>query len=143
MNLVTHAMGYGISARETGMFVARICFWLFAEREVRERDLLDHLPGGLSAKALRDIETVSGAARHLRMRVSMTEGPQRWDFHHEVGVPLDEIWQERWFGSEIDGVVEFVVAPAYVVSDAVFVRQRVFTSSAVELPSATGAVRLS
>ncbi len=116
------------TAREKAEFVAAVCFDLFGVPEVPEQQLVARLPESAPAQAIQRMRDICAEARALRAKAAQGR-PQRWEFGCEVDVPVDEEWQELWTGADHGGVVDFVVAPAYVVdSDTLLRKQKVFTS---------------
>ncbi|MFI8515339.1 hypothetical protein ACIGHB_29845 [Streptomyces sp. NPDC085460] len=63
----------------------------------------------------------------LRHQAETSGLPTAWDFEFATGTPLDDTWQEPWLGcvNHLPGL--FVVAPAYLVAEQVYVRQRLHT----------------
>lgn len=118
-----------ISPRDKARFVAFVCDALFGSSEVHEQELMDALPRGASRSAIQSAREICANARTLRDKVARGR-PQRWDFDYTAQAEIDPDWQEPWAGSVDDGVVDFVVAPAYVVdSDTLLAKQWVFIVS--------------
>ena len=112
--------------RDKAIFIAAVCFDLFGTPEVRERQLLDRLPKGISPAVIQRAQKVCADARLLREKAADGR-PQCWEFGYTAGARIDDDRQEPWPGSCDGGVVEFVVAPAYVVdSDTLLRKQWVF-----------------
>ena len=122
-------------------FIAALCRDLFETTEVREQDLMHRLPYGVPSQTVHRAREICADARSLRDKIAGSRD-QRWDFSFARGAEVDATWQEIWPGSELDGVIDFVVAPAYVVDHgARLTKQRVFTAQPAAEP--TGAARAS
>jgi hypothetical protein len=122
----------GGSARGKAEFASYVCHALFAGPEVQEEQLVDGLTRDSAAAAASRARQLCADARTLRDKAA-TGRPQRWEFGCTEGAPLDPDWQLAWTGSDEDGVVAFVVAPAYVVdAETVLEKQRVFTVAAAD-----------
>jgi hypothetical protein len=112
--------------RDKAKFIAVVCYDLFGTPEVREQPLLDRLPEGTSPPVIERARKICADVRLLREKVADGRS-QRWEFGYTAGARIDEERQEAWPGSCDGGVVEFVVAPAYIVdSDTLLWKQRVF-----------------
>jgi hypothetical protein len=123
---------------EKAQFVAAVCIDLFGAGEVREQDLMSRLPGEVPVRTIRRVQEICADARSLRAKASESRA-QRWDFRCDRGVPVDDSWQQVWAGSDLDGVVDFVVAPAYVVdANVLLTKQLVFTTKAPAEPPGPG-----
>jgi hypothetical protein len=122
--------GAHATPREKAEFVALMCADLFGAAEIAEQQLIGRLPESAAASVLHRIRDICAEARTLRAKIAQGR-PQRWEFNCELGVPVNAEWQEPWTGAAYDGMVEFVVAPAYVVdSGTLLMKQRVFTGAA-------------
>jgi hypothetical protein len=114
---------------EKAEFVAFMCLQLFGEPEVREDRMLGHLRPDRAGTLAGRIQDICAQARELREKAARGR-PQRWDFTCVRGAPPDAERQEPWPGSAEEGVVDFVVAPAYVVdSDTLLKKQRVYITA--------------
>jgi hypothetical protein len=128
----------GGSARNKAEFASHVCQALFADPEVQEHRLVDGLCQDGAAAAAPRARQLCADARTLRGNAAKGR-PQRWEFRCTEGAPLNPDKQLAWTGSDEDGVVAFVVAPAYVVdADTVLEKQRVFTVPATELAGQIG-----
>jgi len=115
--------------RDKAALVAAVCLDLFGYPEIQEQRLMDRLQHNRSVNVTRRIEEICSDARLLRQKASLGR-QQRWDFGYTRGLPVDEERQEMWPGSVDGGLVDFVVAPAYLVdSDTLLKKQRVFTAT--------------
>jgi hypothetical protein len=122
--------------QDKAKFVASACAALFGSREVREEDLISSMGPGLPAPAIERAREICAQVRALRTKIDDGR-PQSWRFECTQGIGIDPDWQEPWAGSVADGVVDFVVAPAYVVdSDTLLAKQWVFT-----VPRADGSTK--
>ncbi|MBC2906782.1 hypothetical protein [Streptomyces cupreus] len=74
---------------------------------------------------------LSSSALDLRERSAQTGLPAHWDFEIVPGEPLDEEWQEAWPSCDSTLPGQFVIAPAYLVAEQVFSRQRVCTGLSI------------
>ncbi|MDQ0956061.1 hypothetical protein QFZ24_010070 [Streptomyces phaeochromogenes] len=74
---------------------------------------------------------LSSCALDLRQRSAQTGLPAHWDFELVPGESLDEEWQEAW--PSCDGTLpgQVVIAPAYLVAEQVFSRQKVCTGVSI------------
>jgi hypothetical protein len=123
----------GGSVRHKAEFASYVCQVLFAAPEVEEQRLVDGLHQEGAQAAVPRARQLCADARKLRGKAA-TGRPQRWEFDYTKGEPLDPDRQLAWTGSDEDGVVAFVVAPAYIVdADTVLEKQRVFTVPAADL----------
>jgi len=119
--------GEDATPMEKAGFVALVCAALFDSPQVRQEDLIRNLGPNAPASTVDHARDICTRARALRGKVADGRR-QRWRFDFTYGVGLDAAWQEPWAGSFPDGLVDFVVCPAYVVdSDTLLVKQRVFT----------------
>lgn len=127
--------GTQATAREKAEFVAEVCAGLFGAPQVIDEQLIGLLPVAAAEEAIQRMREICACARALRAKV--TQGrPQRWEFGYEPA-PVDSQWQEPWTGAARDGVVEFVVTPAYFVdTNTLLHKQKVFTSEAGSAPDA-------
>lgn len=116
----------GVTARDKALFVARVCGALFGSPQVREQEVVDGLPAGVSAGVIQQAREVCATARALRQKIVQGR-PRHWDWEYIPEAEIDPDRQEPWAGS-LGEIVDFVVAPAYVVdSDTRLGKQRVFT----------------
>jgi hypothetical protein len=74
---------------------------------------------------------LSSSALELRRRSAQTGLPAHWDFELTPGEPLDQEWQEAWPSCDTSLPGQFVIAPAYLVAEQVFSRQRVCTGPSI------------
>ncbi|MFD9411278.1 hypothetical protein ACFWBN_30235 [Streptomyces sp. NPDC059989] len=70
-------------------------------------------------------------ASDLRRRAQGTGIPFSWDFELVPGDLLDPAWQEAWPPCDPDLPALSVVAPAYLVAEQVYTKQRVQTGIAI------------
>ncbi|MYT36012.1 hypothetical protein GTY66_08075 [Streptomyces sp. SID8356] len=66
-------------------------------------------------------------AQEMRRQRESSVMPASWDFAFTAGAPLDGTWQEPWPGCPAERPGRFVVAPAYLVAEQVYAKQRVHT----------------
>jgi hypothetical protein len=128
--------GRELNGRERAQFTARLCDDLFGADHVSANQILNRLAAHYEvADAERRIPALCEEVRALRDKVSRGR-PHRWQFTCDLGAPVNPNWQEEWPHARQGGVIEFVVAPAYVVDDgAVLVPQLVFTARAEPAPA--------
>lgn len=120
--------GVRAAPRDKAAFVAAACADLLGTPEVLERQLIGRLPPGTQEETIRRTRDICAGARALRAKVAQGR-PQRWEFGCDIASPIDTRWQEPWTGAALDGVIEFVVAPAYVVDEnTLLCKQKVFTA---------------
>jgi hypothetical protein len=117
----------GCSPRDKAWFISAVCRALFGSPEVRGQEVMAALPGAVPPSVAQHVGDICAEAQALREKVAQGRS-QVWDFDHTPGGEVDPDRQTLWVGSVADGVVDFVVAPAYVVdSDKLLEKQRVFT----------------
>jgi hypothetical protein len=117
----------GVTPRDKAQFVAYVCDALFATAEVREQEFIEALPAELPDSVIRQARDTCAQARALRVKAAESRH-QRWSFDFTPAAAIDDEWQQPWVGSVDDGIVAFVVAPAYLVdSDTLLSKQWVFT----------------
>jgi hypothetical protein len=122
--------GAGATPREKAVFVAKVCAALFQGPVILEQQLIDSLSPAVSEEAVQRVREICADAADLRTKVTRGR-PQHWDFVCSPGVPVDAKRQEPWTGADREGLIEFVVAPAYRVdSDTMLCKQKVFTRAA-------------
>jgi hypothetical protein len=115
------------SPRDKAWFIASVCHALFGSPEVRGQEVMAALPGAVPSSVTRHVGDICAEAQALREKVALSRS-QVWDFDHTPGSDVDPDRQTLWVGSVADGVVDFVVAPAYVVdSNKLLEKQWVFT----------------
>jgi hypothetical protein len=120
--------------REKAVFVAAVCADLFQAPEVLEQQLIGRLPDAAPEETVQRMRDICAEARDLRAKVAHGR-PQRWEFGCRIAAPVDDHWQELWTGAAHDGVIDFVVTPAYFVDSNVLLRkQKVFTVEAGPVP---------
>jgi uncharacterized protein YicC (UPF0701 family) len=113
---------------EKAEFVAFTCKQLFGAAEVAESDFIDALLPDLPEEVFRLARQICVLARDLRGKAAQGRR-QRWSFDFAPGAPINPGTQLPWPGSAPNGVVTFVVAPAYVVeAGTLLARQWVFTA---------------
>lgn len=109
------------SPQDKAQFVATLCEYLFAHPEVHEDELVDGLQGDVDdpqvqQALIQQARDLCAQARALRGKAAVGRR-QHWEFGCTPGNALNADWQEPWRGSDHEGVVAFVVAPAYIVDD--------------------------
>ncbi|TLS45693.1 hypothetical protein FE633_13065 [Streptomyces montanus] len=111
--------------------MGQICSVLFGPDEPDSKAILTALGRSrldpLASQAVR----LSNTALELRQRSKRTGLSARWDFELVPGERLDEEWQEGWPSCDSTLPGQFVIAPAYLVADQVFSRQRVCTGLSI------------
>jgi hypothetical protein len=128
--------GRELDGRERARFVAELCAELFGPTHVSANQILNRLAAHYDvADAERRIPSLCEDVRTLRDKVARGR-PHRWDFTCNAGALVNPDWQEEWPHAQQGDVIEFVVAPAYVIDDgAVLVSQLVFTTRAEPGPA--------
>ncbi|MFD9062111.1 hypothetical protein ACFVZ3_11375 [Kitasatospora purpeofusca] len=111
-------------------FISLLCWHLFGVEEAERgpSEVLACL--GLSpndGRAVRALRSLLAARDDLMSRIRAVGLPFRWGFELQEGALLDEDRQVPWASSDGADPGRFVVAPAYLVRDQVFVRQYVHT----------------
>jgi len=118
-------------ARRKAELVAAVCRELFdtdppdPRRLAARLDDMEQLPEGSEQR----IAELCAAATALRAKAG-TGQRQHWRFDARRGAPPDAATQDLWVGSADDGVIDFVVVPAYVAGGAEprqHTQQQVFT----------------
>jgi hypothetical protein len=120
--------GKALGNREKAEFMADVCAELFGPKQAAADDVIDRLAERYYVTGIQhSLADLCAEVRTLREKTSHGR-PQRWEFGCAPGAAVEAGWQEEWPNAVQDGVVEFVVAPAYIVDDGtVLVNQMVHT----------------
>jgi hypothetical protein len=105
--------------------MGRICRVLFGPDEPSGQAILAPLGRNRLDPLASQAARLSDAASDLRRRSARTGLPAHWDFELLPGECLDKEWQQAWPSCDSTLPGQFVIAPAYLVAEQVFSRQRV------------------
>ncbi|MBO4258397.1 hypothetical protein [Streptomyces griseorubiginosus] len=111
--------------------MGRICSVLFGPDEPDGKAVLTAVGKSRLDPLAPQASRLSNCALDLRQRSAQTGLPVHWDFELVPGEPLDEEWQETWPSCDSTLPGQFVIAPAYLVADQVFSRQKVCTGVSI------------
>ncbi|MFF5538547.1 hypothetical protein ACFY71_39885 [Streptomyces cinerochromogenes] len=111
--------------------MGRICSVLFGQDEPEGKAVLAAVGKSRLDPLASQASRLSSCALDLRQRSAQTGLPAHWDFELMPGEPLDEEWQEAWPSCDTTLPGQFVIAPAYLVAEQVFSRQRVCTGLSI------------
>ncbi|MFH8663089.1 hypothetical protein [Streptomyces afghaniensis] len=111
--------------------MGQICSVLFGPDEPDGKAILSVLGRSRLDPLAPQAGRLSDSAFDLRQRSAQTGLPAHWDFELVPGEHLDQEWQEPWPSCDSELPGQFVIAPAYLVADQVFSRQRVCTGLSI------------
>lgn len=111
--------------------MGQICSALFGSDEPEGKAVLAAVCKSRLDPLASQAGRLSSCALDLRKRSAQTGLPAHWEFELVPGEPLDEEWQEAW--PSCDGTLpgQLVIAPAYLVAEQVFSRQKVCTGVSI------------
>lgn len=110
--------GAGLGPRERAVLAARVCQWLFQDPEIDDARVAEEVRSSIRAPLTDQLAQraaqVCDRARDLRRSIPPGRA-HRWEFAYVPDTRPIEGRQEPCVGSAENGVVRFVVSPAYVV----------------------------
>jgi hypothetical protein len=115
--------------------VADVCRSLFGEAPPDPKRIQAILEPGAHLRPQIPARIADTCAAAVALRTKITRGrSQRWVFDAQPNVPVDPGRQEVWTGCPPEGLVLFVVVPAYVVDvDTWLSKQIVFTAASDDM----------
>ncbi|MEU0032336.1 hypothetical protein [Streptomyces sp. NPDC006335] len=111
--------------------MGQICSALFGPEQPEGKEVLAVMGKPRLDPLASQAGRLSSQALELRQRAAQTGLPAHWDFELTPGESLEEEWQEGWPSCDRTLPGQFVIAPAYLVAEQVFSRQRVCTGLSI------------
>ncbi len=128
--------GRPLDHRRLANVTAQLCRALFGTNEPDSGEVLRAL--GRSNPADQVVTTLLATATELRRESAQADGAPFWDFEATPGGLVGADFQETWLDAPPDGLLQFVVTPAYRARDRLYCKQQVWTETRNPSPYTVG-----